>query len=57
MSFVKTGDPNARGLPEWPAYVEEKDLCQVLGKTIETTPVPRSNRFPVFQKRLDERLK
>jgi para-nitrobenzyl esterase len=57
VSFVKTGNPNTRGLPVWPAYVPEKDLCQVLGKTIETTPVPRSNRFPVFQKRLNERLK
>ena len=57
VSFVKTGNPNTRGLPVWPAYVPEKDLCQVLGKTIETTKVPRSDRFPVFQKRLNERLK
>ena len=56
-SFVKTGNPNTRGLPEWPAYVPEKDLCQSLGKTIQTTPVPRSNRFGVFQKKLDEQLK
>ncbi len=57
VRFVKTGDPNTHGLPEWPAYVPGRDLCQVLGKTIETTPVPRSDRFPVFQKRLNERLK
>lgn len=57
VSFVKTGNPNTRGLPAWPAYVPEKDVCQTLGKTIETTPVPRSDRFPVFQKRLNERLK
>ena len=56
VSFVKTGNPNRRGLPVWPAYVQEKDLCQELGKTIETAPVPRSNRFAVFQKRLNERL-
>jgi para-nitrobenzyl esterase len=55
--FVKTGNPNTRGLPEWPAYVPEKDLCQSLGTTIETVPVPRSNRFAVFQKKLDEQLK
>jgi para-nitrobenzyl esterase len=57
ISFVKTGNPNGRGLPVWPAYVAEKDLCQNLGKTIDTAPVPRSSRFPVFQKRLNERLK
>jgi para-nitrobenzyl esterase len=57
VSFVKTGNPNTRGLPVWPAYGPEKDVCQSLGQTIETTPVPRSSRFAVFQERLDERLK
>jgi para-nitrobenzyl esterase len=57
VSFVKKGNPSTRGLPEWPAYVPEKDFCQSLGKTIETVPVPRSNRFAVFQKKLDEQLK
>jgi para-nitrobenzyl esterase len=56
VNFVRTGNPNGRGLPEWPAYVPEKDVCQELGKTIETAPVPRSDRFQVFQKRLNERL-
>ena len=53
VSFVKTGNPNMRGLPVWPAYVPEKDLCQTLGKTIETTQVPRSNRFPVFTEEIE----
>jgi para-nitrobenzyl esterase len=57
VSFVKTGSPDRRGLPVWPAYVPEKDVCQTLGKTIETRRVPRSSRFPVFQTRLNERLK
>jgi para-nitrobenzyl esterase len=57
VSFVKTGNPNTRGLPVWPAYVPEKDLCQMLGKTIKTARVPRSDRFSVFQKRMIERLK
>ena len=57
VSFVKTGNPKTRGLPVWPAYGSEKDVCQSLGKTIETTPVPRSSRFAIFQRRLDERLK
>jgi para-nitrobenzyl esterase len=57
VSFVKTGNPNGRGLPEWPAYVAERDSCQSLGRTIETVPVPRSDRFGVFQKKLDDQLK
>lgn len=57
VSFVKTGNPNTRGLPMWPAYAPEKDDCQTLGRSIETTPAPRADRFGVFQKRLNERLK
>lgn len=55
--FVKAGNPNGRGLPQWPVYMPEKDDCLILGKTIESMPVPRSNRFAVFQKKLDEQLK
>jgi para-nitrobenzyl esterase len=57
ISFVKTGNPNSDGLPAWPAYKPEKDVCQVLGRRIETAPMPRSGRFGVFQKRLMDRLK
>jgi para-nitrobenzyl esterase len=54
--FVKTGDPNAPGLPPWPAYDPGQNLCQELGEKIGTEPVPRSSRFAVFQKRLTARL-
>jgi para-nitrobenzyl esterase len=56
ISFVKTGNPNRDGLPTWPAYEPGKDVCQMLGRRIETAPVPRSARFEVFQQRLTERL-
>jgi para-nitrobenzyl esterase len=54
--FVKTGDPNGPGLPSWPVYDPDRNLCQRLGKTIAPEPVPRSANFPVFQKYLNARL-
>lgn len=54
--FVKTGDPNGPGLPPWPIYEPDQNLCQILGETITSQPVPRSPKFEVFQKRLTARL-
>jgi para-nitrobenzyl esterase len=36
--FAKTGDPNARGLPEWPAYNSSVDHVLHLGQTIQSNP-------------------
>lgn len=54
--FIKTGDPNGPGLPPWPTYSPMENLCQILGETITSQPVPRSRKFDVFQKRLTARL-
>lgn len=39
--FAKTGNPNAPGLPEWPAYAAQPDQCFELGRTIGIQPVSR----------------
>jgi carboxylesterase type B len=54
--FVKTGNPNGPGLPSWPAYNPDSNLCQRLGRTIAPEPVPRSAKFAAFQKWLNGRL-
>lgn len=56
IQFVRTGDPNAAGLPSWPAYHPQQDQLQVLGRTIATEPVPRAARFSPLQQYLDGRL-
>jgi para-nitrobenzyl esterase len=37
--FAKTGDPNAPGLPHWPAYDAREDRHLDLGRTIRIHPV------------------
>ncbi|MGC2162984.1 MAG: carboxylesterase family protein [Silvibacterium sp.] len=54
--FVKTGNPNRTALPAWPVYNPKTDLCQELGQRIGPEPLPRAQRFPVFQEFLTSRL-
>ena len=34
VNFVATGNPNGKGLPEWPAYSGKADQAMVLGDTV-----------------------
>ncbi len=36
LNFARTGDPNGKGLPEWPRYSDEKDEGLAFGDVIET---------------------
>jgi para-nitrobenzyl esterase len=36
-NFARTGDPNGKGLPEWPRFDKERELLH-LDKTIEAGP-------------------
>ncbi|MGB8478755.1 MAG: carboxylesterase family protein [Acidobacteriaceae bacterium] len=56
VQFVKAGNPNDSALPPWPAYQANTDLCQKLGRRIGAEPVPRAERFAVFQQSLNSRL-
>jgi para-nitrobenzyl esterase len=44
VNFATRGNPNASGLPPWPAY-DESDIVQVLGVSIEARPNPQADRF------------
>jgi para-nitrobenzyl esterase len=56
VQFAKTGDPNTSGLPSWPSYRANADLCLELGRRIGPERVPRAERFKVFQEFLDSRF-
>jgi para-nitrobenzyl esterase len=54
--FAKTGDPNAPGLPQWPAYNPETDLALEIGHRIKLRPTPHADRFTLFERSLNSRL-
>ena len=56
IHFIQSGNPNGAGLPLWPAFNEQQDLTQILGRTVTTAPDPRSKEFSPFQRYLDSRL-
>lgn len=37
--FAKSGSPNIRGLPDWPANLAERNQCFVLGRSIGIQPI------------------
>ncbi len=52
-NFAKFGDPNGKGVPEWPAFNNENPVVMYFGKTPHTGPVPSLESLKV----LDEYFK
>jgi para-nitrobenzyl esterase len=40
VNFAANGNPNGKGLPQWPVYDEKKDVALGLGDKVETIQVP-----------------
>jgi para-nitrobenzyl esterase len=45
VNFVKTGNPNGAGLPEWPAYSREGDRSLEIGDTVQVRSGLRKDRL------------
>ncbi|HVX52423.1 MAG TPA: carboxylesterase family protein, partial [Chitinophagaceae bacterium] len=39
-NFIKTGNPNGAGLPQWPAYTTTANATIILGNKVEAQPLP-----------------
>jgi para-nitrobenzyl esterase len=47
-NFAKIGNPNGKGVPEWPAFNEEKPVVMYFGPTPHTGPVPGEQSLKVL---------
>jgi para-nitrobenzyl esterase len=47
-NFAKTGNPNGRGVPEWPAFSDETPDVMVFGQTPHVGPVPSLESLKVL---------
>lgn len=56
-NFAKTGNPNGKGVPNWPVYDSEKeDILNVdLDGKVTAIPDPRKTRFNVIEKAFKKR--
>ncbi len=56
VQFARTGNPNRRGLPEWPLYEEKSGRCMELGREVKPRSIPHKNGYAVFERILKSRL-
>ena len=49
-NFVKTGDPNGNGLPQWPTAQEAPDQVLELGEQIRVIPDPYLALYPLIDR-------
>ncbi len=50
VQFAKTGNPNAKPNPVWPAYDLQFEQCMVLGREIKLRPVPGEARLLALER-------
>ncbi len=48
VNFAETGNPNAEGLPEWPAFKEDKQNVMVIDHESGARPVPNLDKIKAF---------
>jgi para-nitrobenzyl esterase len=56
VQFAKSGNPNRRGLPEWPLYKEKSGRCMELGREVKSRSIPHKSGYAVFERILKSRL-
>jgi para-nitrobenzyl esterase len=48
VNFASAGDPNTDGLPRWPAFSKQSEVCLELGDVVRAIPVPHMEGFQFF---------
>ena len=57
VNFAKTGNPNGKDLPEWPAFDAKKDLLMGLGDKVEVEPIPHKDALDFLDAQFEKLLK
>jgi para-nitrobenzyl esterase len=57
VNFAKTGDPNGKGLPEWPAFTEVNDQVMVFDGAPSARTYPILDKVKVFDAYFDRMRK
>ena len=52
VNFIATGDPNGKGLPEWPAFSEASAVTMELGDKMGPRPIADREKFDLLKKLL-----
>ncbi|MEM9723053.1 MAG: carboxylesterase family protein [Bacteroidota bacterium] len=50
VNFIKTGDPNSAGLPQWNAYDSVAEQVMVFDSIIEAKPLPTKAKMVLWEK-------
>ncbi len=48
VNFAKRGDPNGQGVPDWPAFGDDKPTVMYFGQKPHTGPVPSADALKVL---------
>ena len=48
VNFAKTGNPNAAGLPAWPAYDPEREQVMLFGDSVRSGDLPNKAKLDFF---------
>jgi para-nitrobenzyl esterase len=55
VNFVKTGDPNGAGLPQWDVYDTQNKMIMVLGEKPASVPMPDARALEYLFSKLNSR--